>query len=462
MSNYHSWGGYPKTKPSHVHSMNWRTEPITFNDWEIPVLPYAYGRSYGDSCQNDGGILLSTKRLRHFLAFDEERGIVRCEGGVSIADLLESFTPRGWFPPVTPGTKYVSIGGAIANDVHGKNHHREGTFGCHVLQLELLRSTGERIRCSPNEHHDLFEATIGGLGLTGVILWADIQLKPIHNAYMNIERMRFFSLDEFFELTKNSDQSYEYTVAWIDCLVGHRRLGRGIFMRGNHASSDHVCIPFSRSAHSLSIPFDLPSGFLNRQSLKLFNSLFFHNQAPDPEQSLEFYDTFFYPLDRVQHWNRIYGKQGFLQYQCVIPPSYEHDGIHELLTIISQARQGSFLGVLKKFGNIPSPGMLSFPRPGTTFALDFPFLGKETLLLLKKLDEVVRKYGGAVYPAKDARMSAKDFQTYFPQWHTYCQYKDPQFSSSFWRRTTKIDSDGSESLATHLNTQTTNRAKTLA
>lgn len=444
-----------------MHSLDRWNEAVTFDDWEDPVLPYAYGRSYGDSCQNDEGILLLTKRLRHFLAFDEQHGILRCESGVSIADILETFVPRGWFPPVTPGTKHVSIGGAIANDVHGKNHHRAGTFGCHVLQFELLRSNGERLRCSPHEHSGLFQATIGGLGLTGIILWADIQLKPIHNAYMDIERMRFSSLDEFFALTVDSDRSFEYTVAWLDCLAGPRRLGRGIFMRGNHAIGDQVPSRPVDSTPRLTIPFDAPACLLNRYTLKLFNTLYFHHQAPDPEQGREFYETFFYPLDRVEHWNRIYGTRGFLQYQCVIPTQHERDGIRELLTLINHARQGSFLGVLKKFGDIPSPGLLSFPRPGTTFALDFPFVGEETLSLFNKLDEVVRQYGGAVYPAKDARMSAEDFQTYFPQWRTYCQYKDPKFSSNLWRRTTDTVKNKPERSTSHAFDSTSYLTKTV-
>ncbi|GJL64398.1 MAG: FAD-linked oxidase [Nitrospirales bacterium] len=434
MQDYQSWGGYPKSNPKQVHTMSWRHESIAFEKWDTPVLPYAYGRSYGDSCQNDGGILLLTKGLQRFLAFDAKRGILRCEGGVSLSEILGCFISRGWFPPVTPGTKYVSVGGAIANDVHGKNHHRAGTFGCHVLQFELLRSTGDRLVCSPEQHSDLFQATIGGLGLTGIILWADIQLKPISNPFIHTEKIQFSSLDEFFELTEQSDHTAEYTVAWIDCLAHRRHLGRGIFIRGNHAGSENRPTHLPPTKRLFSIPCHAPAFFLNRYLLKVFNTVYFHHQPARPAQEIEFYDEFFYPLDRVQHWNRLYGTRGFLQYQCVIPTQYEREGIHELLSIINESKQGSFLAVLKKFGNVRSPGLLSFPRSGTTLALDFPFLGEKTLSLLAKLDQIVRKTDGAVYPAKDARMSAQDFKTYFPKWKTFCRYTDPKFSSDFWKR----------------------------
>ena len=437
MSEPLSWGGYPRVHHRQVHQIHWRHEPIHFENLDQPVLPFGYGRSYGDSCLNEGGELLLTKSLNRFIAFDEQRGILECEAGISLADILKIFVPRGWFLPVTPGTQYVSVGGAIANDVHGKNHHQAGTFGCHILAFELLRSNGERMTCSPNHNAELFHATIGGLGLTGLMTWARLRLKSIPGPMIATERIRFNKLDEFFDLSHESDRRFEYTVAWVDCFAKRCNLGRGLFIRGNHASVDQSSDLPPSSKHRLTIPINAPSFLLNSWAMKVFNSLYFHIQRTHQMQALVPYEGFFYPLDSVRHWNRLYGSRGFLQYQCVIPSDHERDGIRELLTVIQRAKQGAFFAVLKRFGHILSPGLLSFPRPGTTLALDFPFLGDQTLSLLTKLDQIVRETGGAVYPAKDARMSAKDFQAYFPGWEDFNQYKDPMYSSSFWRRVTE-------------------------
>src|SRR6266699_275664 len=226
-----SWGRYPDVKPNRVVPVFWRSEIPDLASFDRPVLPYAYGRSYGDSCLNEDGIVIDTKHLNRFIAFDEDQGLLRCEAGISLAEILEVIVPRGWFIPVSPGTKFVSLGGAIANDVHGKNHHRAGTFGCHITQFELLRSTGERLLCSPNENSDLFCATIGGLGLTGVILWAEFRLKPITNPYIVGERMRFSSVEEFMTIADQSERDFEYTVSWVDCLASGKDLGRGLFIR---------------------------------------------------------------------------------------------------------------------------------------------------------------------------------------------------------------------------------------
>src|SRR5215469_5918468 len=228
-----SWGCYPRVAPRQVIPVFWRNEMPDLASLETSILPYGYGRSYGDSCLNEGGVTLDVSHLKRFLAFDEELGLLRCEAGVALGEILELVVPRGWFLPVTPGTKFVSVGGAIANDVHGKNHHRAGTFGCHVTQFELLRSTGERLLCSPEENVDLFRATIAGLGLTGVILWAELQLKRIIGPYIDMQRIRFTSLKEFQQLAEESEQDFEYTVAWVDCFASGAELGRGFFTRGN-------------------------------------------------------------------------------------------------------------------------------------------------------------------------------------------------------------------------------------
>jgi FAD/FMN-containing dehydrogenase len=396
------------------------------------VLAYAYGRSYGDSCLNAGGALLDVSRLRRFIAFDESRGILRCEAGVTLAEVLALVVPRGWFLPVVPGTKWVSIGGAVANDIHGKNHHRAGTFGAHVTCLELMRSTGERVLCSDQERVELFRATIGGLGLTGLILWAEFHLKRVPGPQIAMERIRFSSLSEFLQLS-NEDQEYEYTVAWVDCLARGRALGRGFFLRGDHVAGSGGT---ERSRHpALSIPVDLPAGLINRVSTTVFNTLYYHAQLRTTTRTTIPYDPFFFPLDGIGAWNRLYGRRGFLQYQCVTSGD-SGNAIAELLNQVARSSETPSLAVLKRFGRVPSPGLLSFPRPGITLAIDFAMRGATTLQLLERLDQIVAESGGAVYPAKDARMSAANFRRFFPGWESFASQIDPKFSSSFWRRVT--------------------------
>jgi FAD/FMN-containing dehydrogenase len=431
-----SWGRYPKVQHSQVQSIYWRSELPDLSKFEQPVLPYAYGRSYGDSCLNEGGASLDISHLRRFISFDEEKGLLRCETGVSLAEILEIMVPRGWFLPVSPGTKFVSVGGAIANDIHGKNHHRAGTFGCHVTCFELLRSNGERLICTPDENKELYCATIGGLGLTGIILWAEFRLKPIVNPYIDMDHIRFSSLDEFFELSVESDQDYEYTVSWVDILIGGKNLCRGIFTRGNHNQSKALASKPGKKGLPLALPFNFPSFALNTLTVKAFNELYYHTQLSKSVHKVVPYDPFFYPLDSIHNWYRMYGKRGFLQYQFVIPFENALEAMEEILGRIRRSGEGSFLTVLKQFGSIQSPGMLSFPRPGLTLALDFAYGGQKTLQLLDKLDKIVLQSGGAVYPAKDARMSAASFQAFFPRWKEFAQYVDSHFSSSFWRRVT--------------------------
>jgi FAD/FMN-containing dehydrogenase len=395
------------------------------------VLPFGNGRSYGDSCLNDGGLLLDARGLDRFISFDVERGVICCEAGVMLRDILDLVVPKGWFLPVSPGTKFVTVGGAIANDVHGKNHHCAGSFGCHVRQFELLRSDGSTWRCSRTENPEWFSATIGGLGLTGVILWAELDLHRVPGATMDIETIRFHDLSEFFRLTSESDANFDYTVAWVDCAAGGRSLGRGIFTRGNHSSRDSVSMRVP-GRNGLGIPIDLPGALISDTVVRAFNAYYYYR--PRTRFRRIHYDSFLYPLDRIRNWNRIYGRRGFFQYQCVVGSAGGRDVVQELLSRIASARGSSFLAVLKVFGEIQSLGLLSFPRPGITLALDFPNRGLRTMHLLDRLDEIVRESGGAVYPAKDARMSAESFRHYFPNWRSFCEYVDPSFSSSFWRR----------------------------
>lgn len=432
MTSYDSWGRYPHASPAVIHRIYWEDEPLPVDPHQL--LPYGNGRSYGDSCLNNGGALLDMRGLHRFLSFDRLTGILDCEAGVLLADILDLIVPMGWFLPVTPGTRFVTLGGAIANDVHGKNHHRAGTFGQHVRRLVLKRSDQGTVFCSAHENAALFHATIGGLGLTGAILRVEIQLRTINNAAIDSETIRFANLDAFFTLSKESDRDFEYTVAWIDCLAQGKSLGRGLFMRGNHANPQQT--PLVPPAKRRSFPFEMPFPAVNAWSLRAFNSLYYRKQWGTVRRAISHYEPFFYPLDNLLHWNRIYGRKGFLQYQCVVPLESGTHSIRAILQTIAIARRGSFLAVLKIFGDRPSPGLLSFPRPGATLALDFPNQGTRTLALLDQLDSIVATAGGAVYPAKDARMSGEHFRQYFPRWEVFQPFIDPQFSSSFWRRVT--------------------------
>lgn len=434
VADFESWGRIAFGPQTGVR-FDERTAPLPRAASGAPGLPFGNGRSYGDSCLNTGGVLIDCRRLDRFIAFDHETGVLRCEAGVLLADILAVAVPLGWFPPVCPGTQFVTVGGAIANDVHGKNHHRAGAFGCHVRCFELLRSDGARLLCSPDENADLFRATIGGLGLTGLITWAEIQLKPVANAFIDQEVIRFEKLADFFALSAASDQDFEYTVAWVDCLAGGDALGRGLFSRGNHAASIAGAAP-KPPRHRLSVPVTPPLPLVNRLSLRAFNELYYRRQRGETAAKQVHYQPFFFPLDAIGNWNRLYGPRGFYQYQCVLPPAQGEAGVAEILAAVAAAGAGSFLAVLKQFGDRPSPGTLSFPRPGVTLALDFANTGDRTRRLLDRLDEIVGRCGGAIYPAKDARMSPDMFARAFPALEEFKAFVDPAFSSSFWRRVT--------------------------
>ena len=426
----HSWGRYPRVDQTVIDLADrHRRLPAV----EGSLLPYGNGRSYGDSCLNEGNTLVHTRALDHFIAFDVYTGVLECEAGLQLSRILDLVVPQGWFVPVTPGTRFVTIGGAIANDVHGKNHHRAGNFGRHVLELELLRSDGRLLVCSPQTNPEWFAATIGGLGLTGLVTRARIQLRRIAGPWMSTEVHRFYNLAGFFRLSEGADQDFEYTVAWIDCLATGGSLGRGLFTRANHAPACPDRRPAASSTR-LRMPFTPPFSLVNRFTLRSFNALYYHRQRQPVIHATTHYEPHFYPLDAIGNWNRMYGPHGFMQYQCVVPPSDAEARIAQLLEVIAASGSGSFLAVLKQFGSLASPGMLSFPRPGTTLALDFPNQGARTLALLDRLDEIVAAAGGAVYPAKDARMSGAHFRQYFPNWDSFLPFVDPQFSSSFWRR----------------------------
>ncbi len=400
--------------------------------WNGPVLPFGNGRSYGDVCMNGEGELLACRSARSILAFDEETGVLRAEGGTLLSEILDLIVPRGWFVPVTPGTKLITLAGAIANDVHGKNHHVVGTFGRHVSALELLRSDGQRHLCTPDDDAALFAATIGGLGLTGLITWAEIRLVPIDGRGMRVATHRFQNLDDYYDRSAEVDANYDYTVSWIDCVSRGAALGRGRLMAGNHAEPSEQR-PFS-PRRSLNFFVQPPISLVNRLSLRAFNALYY--RLPARASAIVDFDPFFYPLDSIHNWNRMYGPRGFFQFQCVVPRDVGREALRELLLQVERVGSGSFLAVLKHFGDLTSPGLLSFPRPGPTLSLDLPNRGASTRRLMANLEAVVVEAGGALYPAKDACMSPATFEASYPHWRDLEALRDPGFDSDFWRRVT--------------------------
>lgn len=401
---------------------------------ELPsLLAYGNGRSYGDSCHNDAGALVGMRAQRSILAFDPTTGVIEAEAGVSLAEIIAHAAPFGYFLPVTPGTRFVTLGGAIANDVHGKNHHVRGTFGRHVESFELLRSDGVVHHCSAQDNAGLFSATIGGMGLTGLMLSAKLCLMPVGSLDIEERINAFANLDGYFDLAEAADAENEYAVAWVDQLAAGASAGRGVLITGNHATNGNF--QTDDRAARLSVPFDLPFSALNGLSLRLFNGAYFHAKKRKDAPHRSGYGAFFYPLDGIGDWNRLYGPAGLYQHQSVIPFDVARIVIPAMLEESRKAGHASFLTVLKRFGAVPSPGLLSFPRPGYTLTMDFPNRGEATSALLETLDRMTAEAGGRVNPYKDGRMSAATFQAGFPEWEALESMRDPAFCSDFWRRT---------------------------
>ncbi len=400
------------------------------------------GRAYGDAAINDRNRVVDLQRLNRMLAFDDHSGILRCEAGVTLAEVIEVFLPRGFFPPVTPGTRFVTLGGSIAADVHGKNHHRDSSLANHVLSLDIMLASGEVRRCSREQEPDLFWATIGGMGLTGVILEVELRLRRVESAWIDGEVMRVNDIDDAIETFERADREYQYSVAWIDCATGGRSLGRSIINLGNFATPNALdpkrrAAPFRiRPRIRAAVPFDLPEFALNSLTVRAFNTVYYAIHPGREKHTLVDYDHFFYPLDSIRDWTRIYGRRGFVQYQCVWPSEESRAGLIETLEAIAQSGRGSFLTTLKKFGS--QGGILSFPIPGYTLAIDF-WVEPELFPFLDRLDEMVLKRGGRVYLAKDARMRPEVFRAMYPdlpRWQAIKAGIDPnyRFSSSLSRR----------------------------
>lgn len=429
--NYLSFNKYPKLYPKEVILPTWITD-LGKNHIPENTLCYGKGKSYGDVCLNEDGNIIDMGYLNHIVSFDSEKGIIKCESGITLKDILKLIVPKGWFLPVTPGTKFITLGGAVANDVHGKNHHYAGTFGSHITELELLRSDGISYKCSAEENNELFAATIGGLGLTGIIKTVEFQLIPIETPFMYVENIKFDNLEAFFAINEESEKLFPYTVSWVDCSTKGKSMGKGIYMRGRHALKSEVDKHFEMKDGALTFPIE--ASFINNFTVKTFNKLFYAKQFSKLSTQIVPFEPYFYPLDMIDGWEKAYGKNGFLQHQFVLPYENCKENMNTIFKEIVNSGMSSFLTVLKSFGDAKSPGMLSFPKKGITLAIDYRMEGKKTLDLLDRIDKIIVENNGRLYPGKDARMKKEHFHQFYPNFEDFLVYKDPNFTSSFYRR----------------------------
>ena len=434
------WGRYPVQKCELVRPE--RHAGLTAD--ASPLITRGQGRSYGDAALNEGGCVLLTERLNRFSSFDTEQGVVVAEAGLTLAELLETCVSRGWFPLVTPGTKYVSLGGCIAADVHGKNHHQDGAFSHSVREFELVTAEGKRLRCSPQENADAFWATVGGMGLTGIIGEVEMQLRPIESAYIRARHTQAANLEEAIRLLQDAEHDDRYTVAWIDLMSRGAAQGRSVVMQGDHAPADALSgarrlQPLRLKPRGMrNVPFDLPGWMLNPTTIRAFNALYYRAEGGKQAPFICDYDKFFYPLDALGNWNRLYGKRGFVQYQCVVPAASAYDALSQLLRRLEASGLPAFLAVLKRLGE-EGNGLLSFPMAGYTLAMDLPVTGPALFRLLDEFDEVVLQHGGRIYLAKDARLAPQSLRAMYPrlgEWQRVRNKLDPDgvFSSSLSRR----------------------------
>ena len=423
-----NWGNFPVVEKEikSEDSLSKIKEYVKNNN---EIIARGNGRCYGDASLSEH--IFSTKRLNKLISFDRLNGVIECESGVLLSEILEVIVPQGYFLYVTPGTKFISVGGAIASDVHGKNHHAEGCFSEYVLSFSLLNENGEVLNCSKTENTDKYWSTIGGMGLTGIILSAKFKLKNIETAYIRQESIKAQNLDEIFKLFDESE-AWTYNVAWIDCLQKGNKIGRSILMRGEHAFKHQLSPKLQENPLRLkkkflpTIPFYFPNFVLNNLTVKIFNFLYFNKQRNKEVKSYIDYETFFYPLDVINDWNKIYGKGGFIQYQMVIPKEKGKEGMRKILETIAKSGNGSFLAVLKLFGKDNPEAYNSFPMEGYTLALDFK-VNSKLKNLVEKLDKIVEDYGGRIYLTKDS-MSKSSLTNYLQNVH------NPKFVSMQHKR----------------------------
>ncbi|MCG3206456.1 MAG: Decaprenylphosphoryl-beta-D-ribose oxidase [Anaerolineae bacterium] len=410
-----NWGNYPRpaVKIYEFDTVETLRQIVTRTD---NVIARGNGRSYGD--QSLAPNIISCLKYNRFLDFDTEAGIMRCQSGVILSELLDVIVPKGWFLPVTPGTKQVTVGGAIAADVHGKSQHKAGNFSDHLLDIELMLADGRVVKCSPQENTELFWTTCGGMGLTGVILNATLKLIPVETAYFKQQSIKAKNLDHLMDLFEESE-SWPYSVAWIDCLTRGDSMGRGILMRGDHARVADLPDEARRRDPlnlkpklRLNVPISFPSFALNSLSMRIFNELYYGKQFAERVDAVVDYNTFFYPLDIISNWNRVYGSRGFTQYQFILPKKNSREGMHRILERITHSGMVSFLAVLKLYGR--QHGYLPFAMEGYSLALDFP-IQPGLFEFLDELDQIVLSYGGRLYLTKDVRMSQGTFKQSYPQ-----------------------------------------------
>lgn len=409
-----SWGNYPviDAKIDYFESIDTLEKFIKSKQ---KFIPYGNGRSYGDQALYEN--VLVTKKYNYITHFDEKKGIMTCQCGVTLEEILDVIVPKGWFLPVTPGTKYITIGGAIASDVHGKNHHKEGTFCDHVHSFDIMLPNGSIVTCSRKKNSELFKATCGGNGLTGIILKATFSLKKIETAFIKQKTIRAKNIDELVCYLEENEK-YTYAVAWIDCVSKGKKLGRGVLLLGEHAQlndlnpkqkKNPLMIPKKKK---INVPIFFPNFILNALTIKIFNFLYFNKTPKGISETIIDYHSFFYPLDAIENWNRIYGKRGFTQYQFVIPKKAGIEGLRTIMEAISNSRMGSFLAVLKTAGK-HNGNYLSFPMEGYTLAMDFA-MNKKLFSFLDELDDIIMRFSGRIYTTKDVRMGSQFFASSYP------------------------------------------------
>lgn len=432
-----SWGRVPRCR-QHAAGLSWQDQAAPLLREAAArhgsVLVRGMGRSYGDCGLNPEGAVVATTRLDRLIAFDPATRRLRAEAGVTLAALLRFLLPQGFFLPVVPGTALVTLGGAIANDVHGKNHRTAGTFGRWVRRIALLRSDGSEHQLEADGDGGLFAATIGGIGLTGLIRWAEIEVVPVPGPAMETETRPFGSLEEGLALAAEPDPAWTHDVAWVDCNATGPGLGRGLMFHGRHAPG---AARGELGAPRIEVPDAVPGWAMNGLTMKAFNALYAAlGRRRAGRMRREHVAPYFFPLDRIGAWNRLHGRRGFFQHQSVLPWPAARPVLREMLRGMAAAGEGSPLAVQKAFGELPSPGLMSFPMPGVTLTLDLRNRGGATDRLLARLDALVREAGGRIYPAKDARMDAATFRAGYPRWEHFATFVDPAFSSGFWRRMT--------------------------
>lgn len=434
-----SFNGYPIERPERVSRPESYAE---LKSSQLPAIARGSGGSYGDAALNAQGEIILTNRLDRFLEFDVTKGILSVESGISLAKILELIVKQGWFLPVAPGTAEVSLGGCIATDIHGKNHRHAGSLGQYVISLQLITATGASINCSPKVIPELFWATIGGMGLTGIIGVVTLQLKRIETAYMKVQHRVAHNLKQILEGLGQEDEEFAYSVAWLDCL--NMPLSHGVIMKAKHANLLELPIAQQKQAFStpkyssFNCPYSLSYSFLHPKLVKLFNKVYYYRLVKRDQASLQSYHDYFFPLDRIRNWPRLYGKKGFIQYQCAIPTKLSHSAIKDILETLHKHKHPIYLAVLKRLGQ-ESLAPLSFSLSGYTLSLDIPINGDKLFSCLDILDEIVIHAGGRVYLAKDARLKPKAFRDMYkryPEWLATKQHWDPnnRFSSSLSRR----------------------------